>query len=184
MKTFIEQAAFYTQYHERRSNFYTHLAGVPLLILAQMIFLGFFQLIVPGVFATTLASIATLATFIYYFMLNWRLALLFAPVQVLLLWISSLISYAGPTAFALWTFLIILVLGVALQLLGHLLEGRKPAFMDSSTQFLVAPLFLTAEICFLLGHMHGLQEQIYGPLADNQHQASRNNGGSGNGQKP
>ncbi|MDP1601806.1 MAG: DUF962 domain-containing protein [Legionella sp.] len=162
MKTFIEQAHFYAEYHQKKETLYTHLIGIPLIILSLMIFLGFFQLIVPGVIATTLASIGTLVLFIYYLRLNWQLALLFAPILVLLLWISSLVSYAGPTAFALWTFIIVFILGWGLQFVGHMIEGRKPALIDNATHALVAPLFLTAEVCFMLGRMQTLKEQVHG----------------------
>lgn len=163
MKTFIEQAQVYSQYHQNKVVFYLHLIGVPLIILAELIFLGFFQLIVPGVIGTTLASIAAVLLLVYYLRLNWLLALLFAPVLIFLLWISSLISYAGPTHFSLWSLFIIGLLGIACQLSGHIMVGKKPAFMDDFSQTLIAPLYLTAEVCFMLGRMQTLKEQIHGP---------------------
>ncbi|VEG91608.1 Mpo1 family 2-hydroxy fatty acid dioxygenase [Legionella spiritensis] len=162
MKPFLEQARFYAQYHQQAATFYTHLVGVPILIFAVMIFLGFFHLRMPNVFDATLASIATLILWLYYLRLNWRLSLLLLPVLALLLWISSMISYAGPTRSALWLFVIFLVLGVVLQLSGHFIEGRKPAFMDNMKQALIAPLYLTAELCFMAGFMKSLQETLHG----------------------
>jgi uncharacterized membrane protein YGL010W len=162
MKTFIEQAHLYAEYHQKKETLYTHLVGIPLILLSLMIFLGFFKLIVPDVFATTLASIGTLVLFIYYLRLNWLLALFFAPVLVLLLWISSLVSHAGPTAFAFWTFIIVFILGCGLQLVGHMIEGKKPALLDNAWHALIAPLFLTAEVCFMLGQMQALKEQVHG----------------------
>lgn len=162
MKTFIEQAAVYGYYHEKKNTLYAHFIGVPLVVFGLMIFLGFFKLIVPGIFSTSLATLATLILFIYYLRLNWKLALLLFPILILLLWISSMISVTGPTRFGIWTFIIVSVIGWGALLVSHFLEGKRPAFMDSSLQLLVAPLVLTAEICFMAGHMAVLKEQIYG----------------------
>lgn len=163
MKEFITQARTYAQYHQKKETFYTHLAGIPLIILGLMIFFGFFQLIVPGVLKTTLANIATLILLGYYFMLNWKLALFASPLLFLMLWISHIISYAGPTRFALWFLVVVLILGVLLQAIGHIIEGKKPAFMDNFTQAFIAPLFLVAEVCFMAGIMSGLKNQIHEP---------------------
>lgn len=163
MKEFIAQAKAYAQYHQKKETFYTHLAGVPLIILGLMIFLGFFQLIVPGVMKTTLANIATLILLGYYLLLNWKLALFASPLLFLMLWISHFISYAGPTHFSLWFLVVVLILGVLLQAIGHMIEGKKPAFMDNFTQLFIAPLFLVAEVCFMAGIMSTLKTQIHEP---------------------
>lgn len=161
MIRFIDRAQNYAKYHQKKATLYTHLVGVPLIVFGLMIFLGFFQLIIPGVMATTLATIATLSLLVYYFFLNWRLALLLVPILILMLWVSHIISYAGPTSSALWTFVIVFFFGVLLQLIGHMLEGKKPALMDNLSQAMLAPLFLIAEICFMLGLMKVLKEQIH-----------------------
>lgn len=166
MNTFIEQAQFYTQYHQKNATFYTHLVGIPLIFFGMMIFLGFFQLLVPGVFSTTLAEIGTVILLAYYIKLNWRLGLMLVPFFILLLWISHLIAFAGPTRFALWSFIIVSLVGWGLQLVGHLIEGRRPAFMDNPRQALIAPLFLMAKICFRAGYMQNLKDQIYGQAAE------------------
>ena len=162
MKPFIEQAQFYVGYHQKPITRYTHFAGIPLIIFSLMIFLGFFHLVIPGILDTNLAGIATIVLLVYYFRLNWRLALALTPILFCLLWIADVISYAGPTSGALWTFIITFVLGWGLQFLGHFLEGKRPAFMDNFWQALIAPLFLTAEVFFMAGHMQELKEQIYG----------------------
>lgn len=162
MIPFIEQARFYAQYHQSKATLYTHLAGVPLILFGLMVLLGFVQVIIPGVLSTSLAYIATIALFVYYFRLNWRLSLCLLPVFALMLWIAAMVSHAGPTRFALWVFFITFVLGWILQLTGHLIEGKKPAFMDSITQAMVAPLFLTAELCFMLGRMRSLHDDMHG----------------------
>lgn len=44
MKPFIEQAQFYATYHQNQATRYTHMAGVPLIMLSIMIFLGFVKI--------------------------------------------------------------------------------------------------------------------------------------------
>lgn len=160
MKSFVDQALFYAAYHQKPITRYTHFIGVPLVILSSLIFLGFIHLMVPGVFDLSFATIATAILLIYYFSLNWRLALVFTPIMIFLLWIASLVSHDGPTSSALWTFLTTFILGWALQLIGHFIEGRRPAFMDNILQALIAPLFLTAELIFMMGKMQDLKEQL------------------------
>ncbi len=166
MKSFIEQAQFYATYHQNIMTRYTHMAGVPLIILSLMILLGFVQIIIPGVFASNLAWFATIALLIYYFLLNWKLALALTPIMLFLLWISHWFSAEGPTTLGVWMFIITFVVGWALQLHGHYLEGKKPAFMDNLCQALIAPLFLVAELFFMAGYMKSLQAQIHGAAAN------------------
>ena len=52
------------------------------------------------------------------------------------------------------------VLGWALQLLGHRLEGNRPALLTNLAQIFVAPLFLTAELGFSLGLRRTLRGDI------------------------
>lgn len=170
MKSFIEQAQFYKEYHQNAMTRYTHMAGVPLIIFSLMIFLGFVKISVPGVFATNLAYLTALAALIYYFRLNWQLALVLTPIFIILLWLSGWFSEYGPTKIGLWTFLITFVVGCGLQFYGHFIEGRKPAFMVNLSQSLVAPLYIVAELIFMAGYMQGLKEQIYG-AADNSKQS-------------
>jgi len=162
MKSFAEQAMFYRDYHQNKTNLYTHLIGVPLLILSSMIFLGFFRIISPNLFDISLAEIATLLMLAYYIFLNWRLGLMLIPIFLVLLWISALISYQGMTNFSVWFFIVIFVTGWTFQLIGHFIEGKKPAFLTNARQALVAPLFLIAEVCFMLGFMPKLKTLLHG----------------------
>jgi uncharacterized membrane protein YGL010W len=161
MKPFIEQAQTYASYHQQLMTRYTHFAGVPIVVLSFMILLGFVQIIIPGVFYTNFAVLGTLAFLIYYFRLNWQLALAITPIMVVLLWIARLFSHAGPTKLGVWAFIITFIAGWTLQLFGHFIEGKRPAFVDNITQALIAPLFLVAELFFMAGMMSGLKKQIY-----------------------
>ena len=175
MKPFIEQVQCYASHHQNPKTLYTHWIGVPLIILSLMIFLGFVKIIIPGVFHTTLACLATLAVLIYYFRLQWQLALVLTPIMLCLLWIANWISYNGPNKMSLWMFAITFIVGWGVQLYGHYIAGEKPAFMSHLCQALIAPLFMMAELFFMAGLMSSLKEQIHGaseeskPVADPQH---------------
>lgn len=162
MKPFIEQAQLYAAYHQNQMTRYTHFAGVPLIVLSVMIFLGFAKIIIPGVYETNFAIVTTLIVLVYYYRLNWQLALAITPIFIVLLWLASWFNQYGPTTLGVWAFIITFVLGWALQLYGHYIEGKRPAFMTNISQALIAPLFLMAELFFMAGYMEPLKQQIYG----------------------
>ncbi|CDZ76152.1 putative membrane protein [Legionella massiliensis] len=160
MNSFIEQAKFYAAYHQKPITRYTHFIGVPLIIFSVMVFFGFLHLIIPGVMDITLAGLASLVLLGYYYYLNWRIALALTLIFIVLLWFANLVSQNGPNSTSLWVFIITFVLGWAFQLVGHFIEGKRPAFMDNLWQSLIAPMYLTAELFFLAGYMHDLQREI------------------------
>jgi uncharacterized membrane protein YGL010W len=55
------------------------------------------------------------------------------------------------------------VLGWGLQFLGHVWEGRKPAFVDDLMSLSIGPLFIAAECAFALGLMRTLRTRINHP---------------------
>jgi uncharacterized membrane protein YGL010W len=160
MKSFIEQAQCYASYHQNPMTRYTHLIGVPIIIFSLMILLGFVKIVIPGVYTTNLACLATIAILIYYYRLNWQLALPLTVGFVILLWLASWFNSNGPTKLGVWTFIITFIIGWGFQLYGHFIEGKKPAFIVNSSQALIAPLFVTAELIFMAGYMTALQEQV------------------------
>ncbi len=52
------------------------------------------------------------------------------------------------------------VVGWVIQFVGHYYEGKKPAFVDDVSGLIVGPLFVVAELGFLLGLRQGLKQQI------------------------
>lgn len=59
-------------------------------------------------------------------------------------------------------------LGWALQLLGHRLEGNRPALLSNLAQTLSAPIFLVAELGFALGCRRQLQLEVERQLGHTQ----------------
>jgi uncharacterized membrane protein YGL010W len=52
------------------------------------------------------------------------------------------------------------LVGWAIQFVGHLYEGKKPAFVDDLIGLLVGPLFLVAETAFVLGLRSDLYAEV------------------------
>jgi uncharacterized membrane protein YGL010W len=52
------------------------------------------------------------------------------------------------------------VIGWIIQFVGHWYEGRKPAFIDDLIGLLVGPMFVVAELMFMLGWNRPLLEEI------------------------
>ena len=50
--------------------------------------------------------------------------------------------------------------GWAIQFVGHWYEGRKPAFTGDAASLLIGPLFVTAELLFMLGWNKPLMAEI------------------------
>lgn len=161
MKPFIEQAQLYSEYHQNALTRYTHSVGIPLIILSLMILLGFVHIVIPGVLDINVADVATLGLLVFFFLLEWHLALALTPLLIILLWIAQFFSYGGPTSFSLWAFIIIFVIGCTLQITGHILEGKRPALIDNVWLALVAPMFMIAEVFFMAGRMQALKEEMY-----------------------
>lgn len=161
MQSFTEQARFYAQCHQKPITLYTHFVGIPLIIFAVMVLLGFIKIVIPGVFEISIATIATLLVLIYYFYLQWKLALAITPILIFLLWIAHWFSYLGPTKVGLWAFGLTFVLGWALQLVGHIIEDKKPAFVSNLCQLVIAPLYLVAELFFMMNWLPELQAEIH-----------------------
>jgi len=82
-----------------------------------------------------------------------------ATIIALMLWGAEYLSQAA-LGFGLGWFLVLFVAGWALQLRGHVYEGRKPALVDKLFQVFVAPIFLAAEVFFALGYKPALHEEV------------------------
>lgn len=148
MKTLAEHLRVYAGYHQKRFTKLTHFIGVPLAILPILMLLNWVHLLIPGILVTPLSWPAYLALMIYYLRLDWRLALPLLLVFFVLNLIAIQISGFAPNLLGFLWLLGIFVLAWAIQLIGHWVEGRKPALLDNLFQALIAPLFLVAEVAF------------------------------------
>src|SRR5207244_1467794 len=91
MKSLDEQVLSYAAYHRDPRNKLTHFFGVPLVTFALFVLLGWVR-IVEEPLPVTGATLFWLTVFVYYLALDWRVALLQAPVSLLLLGLADVVS--------------------------------------------------------------------------------------------
>jgi uncharacterized membrane protein YGL010W len=134
----------------------THFLGVPLVTFSLFLALGWFRLVhAPGL-PVTAATVFYLAVFLYYLRLDRTVALIQAPFSLALLGLADRAAVLPPRE-SLAVFLATFLGGWAVQLVGHAFEGRRPALADNLLQVFNAPLFLTAEVLWLLGFRRDLR---------------------------
>ncbi len=158
MKTLEDQMSFYAAYHQDARNKATHFVGVPTIAFSLLIPLGWLRFDAGGV-PVSAAHVVALALLAYYLVLDIPLGLVMAAVFGLMLWGAAPLSQAPLGASAAW-FLGLFIGGWALQLWGHVYEGRKPALADNLFQVFVAPIFLAAEALFALGYKPPLHQAV------------------------
>ena len=161
MRSLAEQLGAYAAYHRDWRNKLTHFVGVPLVTFALLLFLGWLRFAPAPEVPYTGATLFYLVVFLYYLSLDWRVALLQAPFTLALLVLADRVA-VRPFAESSAVFVGAFVVGWAVQLVGHGLEGRRPALADNLLQIFNAPLFLTAEVLFLLGFRPELRTAVLG----------------------
>ena len=150
--------ASYGRFHRDPRNRLTHYFGVPAIIYAVLIPLALHVNTVAGVPLRVDRLVIVLAA-LGYCALDLGLGLSLTLALAALAAAAEATCAYGP-ATALAVAVTVFVLGWALQLLGHRLEGNRPALLTNLAQILVAPLFLTAELGFSLGLRRSLRGDI------------------------
>jgi len=158
VKTLEDQMSIYAAYHQDARNKATHFVGVPMIVFSLMIPLGWLRADVAGV-TVSAALVVTAVLFLYYVLLDVPLGMVMGAVFALMLWGADPLSQSALVTSLAW-FLVLFVVGWALQLWGHVYEGRKPALVDNLFQIFVAPIFLAAEVFFALGYKPGLHDAV------------------------
>ncbi len=145
MNSLAEQVAAYEAYHHDPRNKITHFVGVPLVTFSIFLFLGWLRFQPNPAIPFTGATLFYTIVFLYYLVLDWKIALLQAPFTLTLLWLADWIA-VWPFQESVLIFLGAFMGGWIIQLIGHAMEGRRPALADNILQIFNAPLFLTVEV--------------------------------------
>ncbi len=151
--------ASYARFHRDPRNRLTHYFGVPAIIYAVLIPLALHAYTIVGATLRLDRIIIALAA-VGYIALDPGLGLSLLLALALLGAAAEATCALGSSA-ALTMAAVVFVLGWALQLLGHRLEGNRPALLGNIAQIFVAPLYLTAELGFSLG----LRRRLHGEIA-------------------
>lgn len=172
MKTLEDHLSQYASYHRDPRNIASHFPGILLIVLAVAILLSRPVFTLAGWPLSPALPVAG-AVAIFYLRLDRPLGLLMSGLLGLAIWLGVALAVQTTAAWLGWGLGLFLI-GWAIQFVGHHYEGRKPAFFDDIAGLAIGPLFIVAELVFLLGGRPALRrviEERAGPVR--RRQASR-----------
>ena len=149
MKTLLEHLTNYADYHRDRRNIATHFVGIPMIVLGITTLLAR-PAIMVGPLPISPALVAAIGAVGFYVLLDKFYAAVMAAFFAVAVSVGAAIAAQSTTTW-LVTGTLLFVVGWAIQFVGHVFEGRKPAFVDDLVGLLVGPLFVVAEGGFALG---------------------------------
>lgn len=152
---FLDQLAMYAAYHKDKRNQATHYIGVPLIIFSVLIVLVQLQLggavdaasLLLGLLLlgyTVAVPVVGLISFVVYVPL-YIVAEAVGSMEPMTRWLTAAACFVG---------------GWAIQFIGHVFEGRRPAFITNVVQLFMAPAFLVAEVMFAAGFLKRLADTL------------------------
>ncbi|WP_016987601.1 DUF962 domain-containing protein [Pseudomonas crudilactis] len=158
MKSLVDHLSQYAAYHRDPRNIASHFIGIPLIVVAVAVLLSRPEWSLGGLWISP-AVIVALASAWFYLRLEVKLGVLMAVLMSLSVWAGHVLAQQSTMVW-LSSGLAMFVVGWVIQFVGHHYEGRKPAFVDDVSGLIVGPLFVVAEVAFMLGMRLELKEQI------------------------
>ncbi|MBK3439518.1 Mpo1 family 2-hydroxy fatty acid dioxygenase [Pseudomonas sp. MF7448] len=158
MKSLIDHLSQYAAYHRDPRNIASHFIGIPMIVVAVAVLLSRPEWQVAGLWLSPAVLLALFSAG-FYLRLELALGVLMSVLMGLSVWAGHVLA-AQSTLVWLSSGIGLFVLGWVIQFVGHYYEGRKPAFVDDVSGLIVGPLFVVAELAFLLGLRHELKRQI------------------------
>lgn len=173
MSAFLRrQLTDYVEYHRDPMNCALHVVGIVILFLGAVLPLSLLPVTVLGL-QVNLGILLAVPVLIYWILLDIPIGLAIAGVAALLLFTAATIASHASVAVVWAISLILIVIGVALQIIGHqVFERRQPALIDNPTHLLLGPVFVMAKLFISLGFRDDLAAVIQQrPQSFNQHQS-------------
>jgi uncharacterized membrane protein YGL010W len=158
MKSLIDHLSQYAAYHRDPRNIASHFVGIPLIVVAVAVLLSRPEWAVAGLWISPAVLLALFSAW-FYLRLELALGVLMTVLMGLSLWAGHVLA-TQSTLVWLSSGIGLFVVGWVIQFVGHYYERRKPAFVDDVSGLIVGPLFVVAELAFLLGLRHDLKQQI------------------------
>jgi uncharacterized membrane protein YGL010W len=155
---FARQLATYASYHRDARNRATHFIGIPAIVFAILAPLALAPVSGMISWATIVAVIAVLGWIALDVTVGLAMIALMLPFLLIAEWIAR--SAGATTAWIV--FAVFFVGGWVFQLVGHVLEGRRPALTDNLFQAFIGPMFIMAEVLMMLGLKQDLKPAIDG----------------------
>lgn len=160
------QLADYVEYHRDPWNCAMHVIGILLLFTGATLPLTLVHFSVFGV-EVSLAVILALPVLVYWLMLDAGVGFGILVSMIVLLSVATAIGNQVSIAMMWSIFAVLIVLGVASQIVGHrVFEERQPSMVDHPTHFLLGPMFVMAKLFIALGFRRDLAA-ILAPLPSN-----------------
>ena len=159
MRTATELLAQYAAYHRDRRNIVSHFVGVPMIVFSIGVLLARPTIAAGGLVLTPAWIVFALAAIWYVTRGDAVLGIVASAAVAGLLWLGQQVSGGSVPGWLGWGFGFFAV-GWLIQFIGHWYEGRKPAFVDDVIGLLVGPMFVVAELMFMLGWNKPLLAEI------------------------
>jgi len=156
----------YAHYHRDRRNIVTHLVGIPLIVLSIGMLLSLVSWNIAGYSVSLAALLWVLSTLWYLTRGNLLLGVATSLVNGALFALAHTPEAAtgwGLSALydAAWfPGLAVFVIGWIIQFVGHIFEGRKPAFVDDVVGLMVGPMFVVGEALMMAGMLRSMHSLI------------------------
>lgn len=148
----------YAAYHLDHKNIVTHFIGIPLIVFSLICLTARAGINISG-FELTLAMVILSASVIYYLSLDKIFGLIMLVVYALAYPLAYIVAQWGTAAW-LSASIGIFVVGWVFQFVGHFYEKKKPAFMDDVIGLAIGPLFVLAEMVFMLGFRKDIEQRM------------------------
>lgn len=147
-----KELSFYKFYHQNIINKWIHLFCIPMIIISIIIYLDNFYIlyekfVYKGRFRRTYYKFKLISfILIYYIFFYFKIGIIVGIMMTIYFYILINFAYLLidflPEDFVTKIAHIMFVSGWILQFIGHFIESRKPALLDSISQaFFQAPLF-------------------------------------------
>lgn len=156
---FERQMAMYTTYHRDHRNRLTHFFGIPAIIVSLLVALALARFGLGGV-SLSMGLVVGAAAWALWIALDRSIGLAMGLFMIPSMALAEWIAATQTTTTAWIIFAVLFVGGWALQLWGHVYEGRRPALLSNLFQALIGPMFLVAEVFFMLGWRRDLKERV------------------------
>ena len=159
MRAVTELLSGYAAYHRDQRNIASHFVGVPMIVFAIGVLLARPAFAVANVGLSPAWIVFVLAAAWYLTRGSLVLGAAVSLAIGALLALAHPLAYSGVASTLGWG-IGLFVLGWLIQFIGHWYEGKKPAFVDDLAGLLIGPMFVTAELLFMLGWNKPLLAEI------------------------
>lgn len=150
----------YARAHRDRRNIQTHLIGVPLNLLAFGLLLARPQWSLGPLAFTPAGMLFAVAAAWYLTRGSLRVGVAASTLVGLLLVAGHQLQVSTGLGVGLAAGVALLLLGTALQMIGHYYEGRRPMSLLDPVHLLVGPMFVAVECAAFFGFLRPIAAEI------------------------